>query len=109
MKIVLKINWILVTILSLSTGLFKVLQQQEDIQLLEVIGFTPLWVTLLGVFQFFGGVMLITRRFRKEGAYVMIFTFALASIAVFANGMLLSGASSVVLVVMAFLVLKMKN
>lgn len=109
MKIVLKINWILVTLLSLSTGIFKILQQQEDIQLFEAIGFTPLWVTLLGVLQFIGGIMLITRKLRREGVFVMIFTFTLASIAVFASGMLTFGAFSIAFVVMTYLVLKMEN
>ena len=105
MKIALTINWILTTLLSISTGLFKVLQQEADIQLFEKIGFNTTMTTILGVVQLIGGLLLIAPKTRKIGAYVMIPTFIIASIAVFANGMMAFGIVSLGFLVMAYLVL----
>lgn len=109
MKLALKANWILVTLLSISTGLFKVLQQEADIQLFEKIGFNSVATTMLGIVQLIGGIMLIVPKTRKMGAYIMIPTFILASIAVFANGMIPFGIVSLFFIGMAGLVIWMEN
>ncbi len=107
MNRLLKINWLLITALSIATGLFKIFQQPEDIELFAQIGFKPTHTTLLGVLQFVGGLFLIFKRTRKYGVYIMIPTFALASIAVFANEMVVFGAISLLFIGMAYLVLLM--
>lgn len=109
MKLALKINWIIVTLLSLATGLFKVLQQDADIALFQAIGFNAMATTLLGVMQLAGGVLLIPPKTRKLGAWIMIPTFLLASVAVFANAMWAFGLVSLFFVVMAYLVVYMEN
>lgn len=109
MKIFLKINWLLTILLSISTGVFKILQQEADIQLFEKIGFSILLTTLLGIVQLLGGLLLIPSKTRKIGAYVMIPTFLLATIVVFANGMMVFGLVSILFIVMAYLVVFMEN
>lgn len=109
MNILLKINWILTVILSISTGFFKLLQQEADIQLFEAIGFNTTATTLLGAVQLIGGILLIPGKTRRYGVYVMIPTFIIASVAVFANSMLVFGIVSVLFIVMALLVLVMEN
>ena len=105
MKIFLTVNWILTTLLSISTGVFKLLQQEADIQLFEKIGFNTTATTLLGLVQLIGGLLLIPAKTRKWGAYIMIPTFLLASVAVFANGMTAFGIVSVLFIAMAYLVI----
>lgn len=105
MKLLLKINWVLVTLLSISTGIFKILQQEADIQLFEAIGMNAALTTILGVVQLIGGILLIPAKTRKTGALVMIPTFVLASIAVFANQMLVFGIVSILFIFMAYLVI----
>lgn len=109
MKIFLTVNWILTTLLSISTGVFKLLQQEADIQLFEKIGFNTTATTILGLIQLIGGILLIPAKTRKLGAYIMIPTFILASIAVFANGMTGFGVVSVLFIVMAYLVVVREN
>lgn len=104
MKIAYKINWILVTLLSIATGVFKLMQQQADIELFKAIGFCSVMVTMLGLIQLIGGIMLILPKTRKLGAIVMIPTFIIASIAVFANGMMVFGIVSLLFIAMAYLV-----
>lgn len=101
MKALLRINWGLTTLLSIATGVFKLLQQEADIQLFEAIGFSSAMTTLLGLIQFVGGVLLIPAKTRKMGAWIMIPTFVIAAVAVFANQMTTFGMVSILFVLMA--------
>lgn len=109
MKIFLTINWILTSLLSISTGVFKLMQQEADILLFEKIGMNATATTLLGAVQLIGGLLLILPKTRKIGAYIMIPTFILASVAVFANNMIGFGIVSILFIVMAYLVLVREN
>lgn len=109
MKPGLKINWILVTLLSIATGVFKVLQQEADIELFKAIGFTETMTLLLGIIQLVGGILLIPKKTRKTGGYIMIPTFIIASIAVFANAQYVFGFVSLLFIVMAYLVIFMEK
>jgi len=108
MKLGLKIIWILTIILSIATGVFKILQQEADILLFEKIGMDAMMTTILGVIQLIGGLFLIPSKTRKIGAIIMILTFILAAIAVFANGMMGFGVVSIIFILMATSVLYMK-
>lgn len=101
MKTFLRINWGITTLLSIATGLFKLMQQEADIQLFEAIGFSPLMTTLLGLVQLIGGLLLIPARTRKIGAWIMIPTYIIAAVAVFANQMTGFGIVSIVFILMA--------
>jgi len=101
MNILLKINWILTVILSIATGFFKLLQQEADIELFSAIGFNATGTTILGAIQLLGGLLMIVKRTRTIGAYVMIPTFIIASAAVFANEMLAFGVVSLIFILMA--------
>ncbi len=105
----MKVNWILITLLSIATGAFKLAQQPEDIELFAAIGMNTTATTILGLIQLIGGVLLIPGRTRTMGAWVMLLTFILASIAVFANQMLIFGIVSLLFIVMAYGVIHMQN
>ena len=109
MKIVFTINWVLTTLLSIATGVFKLLQQEADIELFSAIGFTEIMTTILGAIQLIGGILLIPAKTRKLGAYIMIPTFIIASIAVFANHLIAFGIVSLLFIAMAYLVILMEN
>lgn len=102
MKTFLQVNWILTTLLSIATGVFKLFQQEADIALFKAIGFNTVAVTLLGVVQLIGGILLIFPKTRKIGAYVMIPTFIIAAAAVFANGLIPFGIVSLLFILMAY-------
>lgn len=109
MILALRVNWILLTLLSIATGVFKILQQPADIDLFKVIGLNVVMVTILGIVQLSGGILLIPSKTRKIGAYIMIPTFVIAAIAVFANKLMLFGIVSLLFIVMAYLVVFMEN
>lgn len=105
MKLFSKIILVLTVALSIATGIFKVLQQKADIELFEKIGFGPFGTTLLGLAQIIGGIYLIYPKYRKYGAIIMIVTFTIASVAVFANRMYVFGMVSILFIVMALVIL----
>ncbi len=109
MKWFLRVIWILTILLSVSTGLFKILQQEADIALFEKIGMDAMMTTVLGIIQLIGGLMLIPKKSRRWGAFIMIPTFVLASIAVFANSMIAFGFISLIFILMALAVIYMEN
>jgi hypothetical protein len=104
MKLFNKVILVLTIVLSLATGVFKVLQQKADIELFEKIGFGAFGTTLLGLIQIIGGIYLIFPKYRKYGALVMIGTFSIATIAVFVNKMYVFGIVSILFISMALFI-----
>jgi len=102
MNILYKINWILLFLLSLATGAFKLLQQEEDILLFETLGMNATLTTFLGLVQFIAGILLIPAPTRKLGSLIIIPTFILASIALFINKMIPFGVASLIFIFMAY-------
>lgn len=109
MGIALKVNWILITLLSIATGAFKIAQQPEDIELFSAIGMNATATTLLGAVQLLGGILLLPNKTRHIGAWIMIPTYILASIAVFANQMIIFGMVSLLFIAMAYGVILMEK
>lgn len=95
--------------LSTATGVFKIIQEKADIELFEKIGMDATMTTILGVVQLIGGLLIILPKTRKIGAYIMIPTFILASVAVFANELMVFGIVSLVFILMAIGVIYMEN
>lgn len=88
----------------MATGIFKILQQKADIELFSKIGVGVTGTTILGILQLIGGILLIFPKHRKWGAVLMIITFLLATLAVFANQMYIFGFVSILFVAMALFV-----
>ena len=100
MQTITKTILILTILLSIATGTFKILQQKVDIELFHTIGIGVAGTTLLGIIQLIGGILLIFPRYRKWGAIIMITTFVLATVAVFANHLYVFGIVSILFIAM---------
>ena len=109
MKNLYRIVLILTILLSISTGVFKILQQEADIQLFRVLGFNAIMTSVLGIIQLAGGVLMIFPKYRKMGGLIMIPTFIIASIAVFMNQMWVFGIVSLFFIAMAYMVVKYEH
>lgn len=105
MKLTHKVILTLTILLSIATGVFKILQQKADIDLFNKIGIGTTGTTLLGLIQLAGGFLLIFPKYRKLGASTMIVTFIIASVAVFANHLYVFGLVSILFIVMALYIL----
>ena len=99
--LLLRINLILLILLSLSTGLVKLLRMQAEMDLFAKAGFGEQGVTALGLLQLMGGGMLFFAKYRRIGAAIMAASFILASAVVFIAGMIPFGFFSLLFVVMA--------
>ena len=109
MKIFYKIVLVLTILLSISTGIFKIMQQEADIQLFRTLGFDEIMTTILGVIQLAGGILMIFSKYRKIGGLIIIPTFIVASVAVFMNQMWLFGIVSLMFIAMAYVVVKYEH
>ncbi|MCG8575397.1 MAG: DoxX family protein [Flavobacteriales bacterium] len=109
MKIFGKINLILIVLLSTASGMFKILQQEADIELFAKIGINTAGTTLLGIIQFGAGLCLLIPKIRKWAAIILIPTYILAAIAVFANELWVFGFVSLFFIIMTLFITLQKT
>ena len=103
MKIILWINRVLLTLLSISTGAVKLAQMEEEMHIFRVAG-SPDWATMaFGAIQVLGGILLIIPKTTRVGAWVMLPTFILATGVLFINEMMAFGVASFLFIAMAAL------
>lgn len=101
MALVRKILLVVLILLSFATGITKLIQMPAEMDLFQGVGW-PVWLTLaFGAVQVAGGALLVSMRTRPIGAWIMIATFAIASIVVFQAGMLVFGLVSLLFIVLA--------
>ncbi len=103
MSVLLWINRVVLTLLSLSTGAVKLARMEAEMVIFREIGFPDSATIAFGVVQLVGGVLLIPSRTTRVGAWVMLPTFAFATCVLFMNGMVPFGISSVLFIAMAVL------
>lgn len=85
------------------------MQQEADIELFAVIGMNATMTTILGLIQLVGGLLLIPKKTRIKAAWIMMLTFILASVAVFANEMAVFGVVSLLFIAMAYGIIYMEK
>lgn len=101
MKIVNLILLILLILLSVSTGVTKLIQMPEEMELFRHAGFSDTLTIFFGVIQVIGGLLLIPGQTRRYGALVMAITFVIATIVVFLKGMVAFGLFSILFIALA--------
>jgi len=109
MKIVRLVLLVVLILLSIATGVTKLIQIPAEMELFGNAGW-PIWLTLaFGVVQIAGGLLLIAPQSRRYGAMVMIVTFVIASAVVLINGMIPFFLFSLLFIVLAALPLLPKS
>lgn len=88
------INRVLLTLLSIMTGVVKLAQMQEEMQIFEQAGFSTAATMGFGLVQLIGGLLLIPNPTHRIGAVVMIPTFVVATGVLFVNGLVPFGLFS---------------
>lgn len=73
-------------LLSIAAGIPKILQLPQELDFLQAIGFTAIAVSVLGVVQLAGGLLLFFKRSRVPGAILAGLAFLISSIAIFFGG-----------------------
>lgn len=95
------VNRVLLTALSIMTGLVKLAQMEEEMALFRTIGFSDAATMAFGALQLVGGVLLLPPRTTRTGAWLMAPTFLFATGVLLANGMIPFGIVSVLFIAMA--------
>ena len=92
---------VIVVILSIAAGIPKVMQLPQELEFLQAIGFGPIVVSLLGIIQIVGGLLLACRKWRFAGAVITATAFLVSAVALFAGGNTLFGTISILPVLVA--------
>ncbi len=95
------LNRVLLTLLSIMTGMVKLARMEEEMVIFREIGFSDGMTIAFGVVQLVGGLMLVAPKTTRIGAWVMVPTFVFATGVLFANGMVAFGVVSVLFIAMA--------
>lgn len=87
MRWAILVNRVLLTLLSVSTGLVKLARMPEEMEIFRAAGLPDAATIGFGVVQLVGGLLLIPNRTHAIGAGVMIPTFVFATGVLVVNGL----------------------
>ena len=76
----------LLAALSVAAGIPKVMQMPQELGFLQPLGFSPIAISVLGVVQVLGGILLLLRKTRLPGATLAGLAFLISSVAIFVGG-----------------------
>lgn len=95
-QIVVRVMVYLLAILSFAAGIPKILQLPQELGFLGALGLSGFVVSILGVVQLAGGMMLLWSRSRVPGALLAGFALLVSSAAIFAGGDAMFGLASLI-------------
>lgn len=88
-------------LLSVATGVTKLIALPEEMALFRGAGFPDLLTYVFGGVQVVGGLLLVPARTRRVGAAIMTATFAVATAILFLAGNLMFGVVSILFIAAA--------
>lgn len=97
------INRVLLTLLSIMTGVVKLAGMEEEMTIFRNAGFSDGLTVAFGVVQLVGGLLLLAPRTTRLGAWIMLPTFVLATGVLLANSMIPFGVFSLLFIASAYL------
>lgn len=97
----LRINRVLLTLLSFATGAVKLARMEQEMQIFAQAGFSSAATVGFGVLQFVGAVLLLPQRTTRWGAGLMAASFVVATGVLLVNSMWAFGAFSLLFIASA--------
>ncbi|MCB9676298.1 MAG: DoxX family protein [Alphaproteobacteria bacterium] len=95
------VNRVALTLLSIMTGVVKLVQMPEEMQIFADAGFSTSATMAFGVVQLVGGLLLVPNATHRIGAVVMVPTFVAATGVLFVNGLVPFGVFSLTFIASA--------
>ena len=92
-------------LLCVAAGIPKIMQMPQELGFLSSIGLTAIGVSVLGVVQLAGGILLLWSRSRLAGALLAALALIVSSAAIFASGNSTFGLVSLLPLVVAIIVI----
>lgn len=90
--------------LGVAAGAPKIFQMPQELEFLNTLGFPAIAVSILGVIQLAGGVLLFREESRLPGAMLTALAFLISSVAIFSGGNTRFGLISLLPVVLTIIV-----
>lgn len=106
MKTALLVNHILITLFGISSGAYKVLGGEADIQVFAHLGMSAPVIAVFGAVQVVSAVATWVGAIRKPAALGLVACNAVASVGLLASGTVAFGVISVLFIAMAALVVR---
>lgn len=96
MKIVNVVIIAIISFLSISAGLAKVMQTQQEMEFLQGVGLSSFLIIVFGLVQVSGGVLLMPRKTRMLGAVLATSALFVSTVLIFVGGNLVFGLISII-------------
>ena len=81
MKILRRINLIVLVFLAITSGIAKIILMPQEIEFFGGIGFSNSMLIIFGASQIIGGLMMTLSKTRFVGAIIVAITFAISAVA----------------------------
>lgn len=108
MRIVQWINHVLMVLIGVSSGIFKLAGGEPDVKMYAALGFSAVATAAVGAAQLAAGACLVPKRTRVPAALALAGINALATAVLFVNGVQPFGAISMLFIAMALADAKFK-
>lgn len=109
MKILMMVLLILLVLLSIASGVAKLMLVPEEAAFFARYGFSNMMLMTFGAVQVLAGTMMIFKKFRAIGAYIVLATFGLSLILLLMDGSYGMSAITIVVSVMLMVVVHDKR
>lgn len=103
-RVIITILIYALAVLSVAAGVPKIMQQPQELGFLSALGLPKLAVSVMGVVQVLGGLLLLASKSRLIGAVLAAFALGVSSAAIFAAGNISFGLISLLPLCVAGLV-----
>jgi hypothetical protein len=92
---------VIIALLSIAAGLAKVMQTQQEMELLQGLGLNSFLIVGFGLVQIIGGVLLVPKKTRMPGAILVALALVVSTALIFIGGNFAFGLFSVIPVALA--------
>ena len=106
LKILLRINLVILVFLAITSGITKTMLMPQEIEFFGGIGFSNLMLIVFGVSQIIGGLMMTLSKTRFIGAVIVAITFAISAVALFLSENIIVAAITCITLLMLGVVIK---
>lgn len=106
MEILIKLNFVLLTLLNISAGIAKIMLTPQEVEFLRKSGLNESVVFVFGIVQRISGILLIIKQLRGWGAILTAVMFASSTIIIFVNEMVGFGLFSILPIVLTGFIIR---
>ena len=106
MKILLRINLVILVFLAITSGIAKIMLMPQEIEFFGSIGFNDSMLIVFGVSQILSGLMMTLSKTRLIGAIIVAITFAISAIALFLSENIIVAIITCITLLMLSVVIK---